>query len=361
MAVIIMVSFIVIVVSSPKGFAMHLLLSRALLASKTGRMQDLRLQEPLPNHQRFLAKKTLIAYLSVNDLRWNTGDCCMHYLKFVLLALSCSLLTACGAMKQNAATTTASTEWRIQSLEESFLNMKEEQRRQADANADSLAEIEAKLLALEEMMGANKVATADPDMANGNTENGWVSDLKPEEDAWVEGDKVQADEPVAQSSEEKPWDEVPGPPPVIPEPKVVERTKPKAAPAPTPKKAGPSASYEAALALYNNGDFDKARSSFDSFVKKYPNSDLVPNALYWSGETYYSQKQYPQAILAFKEVTGRYPKHSKAAAALLKIGMSYDRVGDPNNAVFYLRALVEDFPKSNPAALARKELKRLGG
>lgn len=285
----------------------------------------------------------------------------MHYLKFVLLVLSCSLLTACGAMKQNAATTEASTEWRIQSLEESFLNLKEEQRRQADANADSLAEIEAKLIALEEMMAANKAGMADSSSANATADDGWVSDLKPEEDGWVEGNKNEPDTSVAQSSEEKPWDEVPGPTPVIPEPKIVERTKPKATPAPAPKQTGPSASYDAALALYNNGDYDKARNGFDAFVKQYPKNDLVPNALYWAGETYYSQKQYPQAILAFKEVTGRYPKHSKAAAALLKIGMSYDRVGDPNNAVFYLRALVEDFPKSSPAALARKELKRLGG
>lgn len=286
----------------------------------------------------------------------------MHYLKFVLLVLSCSLFTACGAMKQSAATTEASTEWRLQSLEESFLNLKEEQRRQADAQADSLANIEARLLALEELIAGSQDTMADSGRTSTEfSDDDWVSDLKPEEEEWVDGNKTKEDSAVAESDEEKPWDEVPGPDPVVPEPKVVERAKPQPAPVVSPKPAGPESLYDAALVLYNKGEYDKARNGFDSFVKKYPNNELVPNALYWTGETYYSQKQYPQAILAFKEVTGRYPKHAKSAAALLKIGMSYDRVGDPNNAVFYLRALVEDFPKSNPAALARKELKRLGG
>ena len=193
-------------------------------------------------------------------------------------------------------------------------------------------------------------------------DKGWVTDLKPDEEGWVEGNKPP-EKPVAESGEAKPWDEVPGPPPSIPEPKVIKRDKPvaKKKAAPVRKPSGSQAMYDSAYAKYNAGDFEGARGAFDEFLKKYPKSKLVPNALYWKGETFYSQKNYPQAILAFKEVTGRFPKNAKAAAALLKIGMSYDRVGDPDNAIFYLRALVEDFPGSGPAAMGRKELSRLGG
>lgn len=300
----------------------------------------------------------------------------MNYLKLALLVAMCMLTVACTAAKQSAATTTASTEWRIQNLEESFLNFREEQRLQADKNAEAAEAINKKLTVLEEQLALLKSGQVMMDAPDGMSQEppadqGWVTDLKPEEDGWVDGQKVKPEEQTAQSAEEKPWDTVPGPPPVVPEPKVVERAKPepakKAAPkkmAAAPKKpmaSGSQAMYDAALAKYWAGDFDGARTAFDQFVKKYPKSELVPNALYWVGETYYSQKAFAQSILAFKEVTGRFPKDSKAAAALLKIGMSYDKVGDPDNAIFYLRALVEDFPKSDPAKLARKELARLGG
>ena len=294
----------------------------------------------------------------------------MQYLKLALLVLACTLAFGCTAAKQQSATATASTEWRMQSLEESFLNFREEQRTQADESAQQAEAIEKRLAALEEAVEALRVgrvedATPD-DMAGKTTDKGWVTDLKPDEEGWVEGNK-SPEEPVAQSGEDKPWAEVPGSPSTvpatIPEPKVIKRDKPvaKKKAAPVKKASGAQSMYAAAYAKYDAGDFEGARGAFDEFLRKYPKSTLVPNALYWKGETYYSQKNYPQAILAFKEVTGRFPKHDKAAAALLKIGMSYDRVGDPDNAIFYLRALVEDFPGSDPAVNGRKELSRLGG
>jgi len=309
----------------------------------------------------------------------------MPYLKLTLLAVVAALVMGCTAAKQDS-TAKASIEWRIQSLEESFLNFREEQRRQADKSAEQSQAVEKKLDEMQASIEALKgdAASAPDDMAAVPQQGKeWSSDLKPDEGGWVEGGKAPAPAPaaaVAQSGEAKPWATVPGPPPVIPEPTVVAREKiapAPAAPAPKPvpakpapkpvakpvpaKPVGPQGMYEAAYAQYEKGDFAGARKSFDAFLGKYPKSDLVPNALYWKGETYYSEKNYPQAILAFKEVSGRFPKHDKAAAALLKIGMSYDRVGDQDNAIFYLRALVEDFPGSTPASLGRKELTRLGG
>lgn len=289
----------------------------------------------------------------------------MRHTKLVLLFVFCCLAVGCTAVKQEAATTKASTEWRLQSLEESFLNFREEQRLQADRSAETADELERRVKALEakvaSLQDGRMAMDAPADMVDeGPAGEEWVTDLKPEDDNWVEGGK-----PMAESGEEKPWAEVPGSPEVIPEPKVIDR-KPTMASKPKPKpkpvmKSGAEVMYNRGLAKYRAGDYVGARGVFDEFLKKYPKNDLVPNVLYWKGETYYSQKDYAQSILAFKEVTSRFPKHAKAAAALLKIGMSYDKVGDPDNAIFYLRALVEDFPSSSPAALARKELDRLGG
>ncbi|MEF2231066.1 MAG: tol-pal system protein YbgF [Pseudodesulfovibrio sp.] len=296
----------------------------------------------------------------------------MQYLKLALFAATALLLVGCTAAKQDSGAAKASIEWRIQSLEESFLNFREEQRRQADQAAEEAKATDQKLADIQSAMDALKdgreASAAPDDMAvKEDSDKAWATDLQADDGGWVEGN-TPPDKPVAQSGEAKPWAEVPGPPARIPEPAVIERDKPvaksagkAAAKSASSKPAGAQAVYDAAYAKYDAGEFDAARAGFDSFLKKFPKNGLVPNALYWKGETYYSQKNFPQAILAFKEVTGRFPKHAKAAAALLKIGMSYDRVGDPDNAIFYLRALVEDFPNSGPADIGRKELTRLGG
>lgn len=290
----------------------------------------------------------------------------MQYLKLVLLVVLCGLAVGCTAAKQDAATTQASTEWRLQSLEESFLNFREEQRKQADDNAEALKNIDKKLAELEAKVAqtGSSGAMAEPvEMSDAPKDKEWVNDLKPEEGEWVDGDSADK-EPAAQSGEEKPWNEPPTPA-KIPEPKVIERKPAKKMAAtkraPRKKVSAAKALYDAGLNKYYAEDFKGARAAFDSFIEKYPKNALAPNAYYWKGETYYSEKNYAQAILTFKEITGRYPKHSKAPGALLKIGMSYDKVGDSDNAIFYLRALVEDFPSSNAAKLGRKELSRLGG
>ncbi len=290
----------------------------------------------------------------------------MKYLKLVLLASLCMLAFGCTAAKQDSATTSASIEWRIKSLEESFLNFREEQRSQADQNAENAEEIKNRLDAIEGQVAVLKngapMADAPDDMAEPVEDKGWVTDLKPDDESWVDGQKPVPPKKMAESTEDKPWSQVPGAPVVIPEPKVVERSRqPQKTVAPKKMMMDSKAVYDAGLAKYQADDFDGARGAFDEFLKKYPKNDLTPNALYWKGETYYSQKDFAQAILTFKEVTGRFPKHHKSASALLKIGMSYEKVGDPDNAIFYLRALVEDFPQSDPAKLARKELNRLGG
>ncbi|WP_319584082.1 tol-pal system protein YbgF [uncultured Pseudodesulfovibrio sp.] len=303
----------------------------------------------------------------------------MKCLKLLLLAVICLPLVGCMTSQKNVETESASTEWRIKSLEESFLNFREQQRKMADEDARSREKLEKRMAEVETELAA--LRGGQPSGTDAPRDETWSSDIQPEEDGWVEGGKVsEKSAPVVENDAEKPWSKVPEPPAVpeppktIPEPEVINRSeapKPAQAPVkPAPKPIAKPASkpvsgakvlYERGYGQYNDGQFQVARKTFDQFLEKYPNDDLAANALYWKGETYYSERNYAQAILAFKEVTGKFPKHDKAAAALLKIGMSYDRVGDPDNAIFYLRALVEDFPNSSAAGIGRKELARLGG
>jgi len=298
----------------------------------------------------------------------------MKQLKLALLALLCVITAACAAKQPQDSTTSgvtteASTEWRIKSLEESFLNFREEQRLQGDKARETKVVMEQRLTAIEleiaalkatAMSGVADTPETPGDMVEESPVDGVDLKADPGDEGWVDGQKGDV-QSMAQSSEEKPWDHVPGSAPTS---NMEAEKKAAGLKKSMPQKRTTSSAqraYEKALALYNSEKFNESRAAFEGFVAKYPKSDLVPNALYWKGETYYSQKDFAQAILSFKEVTGRYSKHAKAAAALLKIGMSYDKVGDSDNAIFYLRALVEDFPKSDPAKMARNELKRLGG
>lgn len=300
----------------------------------------------------------------------------MKCLKFLLFAILGLFLVGCTAAKRNVTADTASTEWRIKNLEESFLNFRENQRQMADEVVQDrdrldqrLTDLEVKVAAISN--GASVTAPTD-ETPEPSANEGWVTDLKAEDDGWVEPEKT-AKTSVAQSGEDKPWAEVPKPPATIPEPEVIKRgsaaskaaPKPVAKPRPKPRKTEMVSEaqllYAKGYKQYSTDNLEGARATFDQFLAKYPKDALAANALYWKGETYYSEKDYAQAILTFKEVTGQFPKHHKAPAALLKIGMAYDKVGDRDNAIFYLRALIEDFPKSEEATLGRRELTRLGG
>lgn len=118
--------------------------------------------------------------------------------------------------------------------------------------------------------------------------------------------------------------------------------------------------YKVALDTFYSKKYKESEALFKQFMKKYPDSSLMPNAGYWLGECYYGQKRYDEAILSFQSVVGAYPKHHKAADSLLKTGYSYERLGDKENARFYLQQFMEKYPKSESAPLARAALSRLG-
>ncbi len=244
----------------------------------------------------------------------------------VSLMLMGLLLVGCQTM--NPKTQAASDQWRVMSLEESFLEFNETQQAQFNRTKQAEAILQERVMALEEQMVALGNELAETRAAKSVPVAPLSSPV------------------VAQSSEDKPWAKVPKP-------------TPKPAPKPRPAKASSAEKslYEKGYNLAVTDKSQQARKVLDSFMSKYPKSKLMPNALYWKGETYYAEKDYPQAILAFKDVTLRYPRHAKAQAALLKIGMSYRRVGDADNAVFYLRTLVDEHPNSSPAKLAQKILK----
>jgi Uncharacterized protein conserved in bacteria len=54
--------------------------------------------------------------------------------------------------------------------------------------------------------------------------------------------------------------------------------------------------YQYALDLYFKGNIEESRKAFTEFLKKYPDSDLYGNAIFWAGQTFYAEKKYKDAI-----------------------------------------------------------------
>ncbi|MFN3787360.1 MAG: tetratricopeptide repeat protein [Sulfurihydrogenibium azorense] len=57
--------------------------------------------------------------------------------------------------------------------------------------------------------------------------------------------------------------------------------------------------YQYALDLYFKGNIEESRKAFVEFLKKYPDSDLYGNAIFWAGQTFYAEKKYKDAIDIF--------------------------------------------------------------
>lgn len=124
--------------------------------------------------------------------------------------------------------------------------------------------------------------------------------------------------------------------------------------------------YKKAFNAMESGELDTARILFETLVKRYPDSPLADNSLYWIGEIFYSHGDYATALNYFKKVVDNYskyypsPKGNKVPAALLKEALCYKGLGDTTKAKQLLKELISKYPSTNEAAIAKVKLMELG-
>jgi tol-pal system protein YbgF len=117
--------------------------------------------------------------------------------------------------------------------------------------------------------------------------------------------------------------------------------------------------YEAARLDLTQGRYQLAASSFQEFVRLFPDTELSDNAQYWLGECYYAQQKFPQAIEAFRKVVQVYPRGDKVPSALLKIGLSYLATGNETEAVPVLKRVASEYERTPEGERAMERLKSL--
>ena len=114
--------------------------------------------------------------------------------------------------------------------------------------------------------------------------------------------------------------------------------------------------YAAAYGLFKEGKYEKARESFENFLKQYPDTEFSDNAQFWVGECYYFEKKYEKAIVEYDKVTKNFPEGNKVPYALLKQGISFLKLGDKASAKLLLQQVTKDFPNTSQARIARAKL-----
>jgi len=122
------------------------------------------------------------------------------------------------------------------------------------------------------------------------------------------------------------------------------------------KDAGPPPEYVKAFGLYSANNFAAAVEAFEAFLKDSPQSDYIPNAIYWIGECHYSQSDLVKALAAFQKVVDNHPKSSKAPDAMLKMGYTLAAMKEKDKAKATFENLIKSYPSSPAAGKAREKL-----
>jgi tol-pal system protein YbgF len=158
-------------------------------------------------------------------------------------------------------------------------------------------------------------------------------------------------------------------PPVVVDPDAGDETGENTAPDSPTSAAGstvplattsPEELYRSSYEDYMRGNYDLAAQGFREYLRRWPDTDLADNALYWIGECYDAQEKTQQALDIFTQVLEDYPTSDKAAAAQLKKGLLYLKLGDKGQGVLNLQYVVYEHPGTKEADLARERLRSLG-
>jgi tol-pal system protein YbgF len=129
--------------------------------------------------------------------------------------------------------------------------------------------------------------------------------------------------------------------------------------APVPKVSGSAKeAYQDAYGLVKEKKFDQAIKAYQSFIKAYPDSTLLPNAYYWLGELYMVKNKTQDAEKVFTVVVEQYPQSRKTADASYKLGQIYSRHGNEDKARQQMQSVKEKYPNSTAAKLADRYLEK---
>jgi len=128
------------------------------------------------------------------------------------------------------------------------------------------------------------------------------------------------------------------------------------------------AAYEEAFRLYRAQDYHAAIDRFRAFLQTHPSSEYADNALFWLGDCLFRLERYEEAVLAFDDVVKKFPEGNKVPDALYRQGVAMLEIGRLKGEESTYRSaarqifeqLVREHPDSERIPEARRQLEKLG-
>ena len=121
-----------------------------------------------------------------------------------------------------------------------------------------------------------------------------------------------------------------------------------------------ASAFRSAYKIYLNGNYDRASSEFQRFVKHYPSTALTPQAFYYLGQSLYVQKHYDPAQQALQHILTNYPNTKYRSQALYKLGHIMIETDQQSKAQKLWNQVIQDYPDSPEANTAKEQLKKAG-
>lgn len=112
---------------------------------------------------------------------------------------------------------------------------------------------------------------------------------------------------------------------------------------------------EAAYANVTAGNNSNAVKALQDFIKKYPDSVHMPNALFWLGNAQVALKDFKAALLSYEKLLADFEKSSKAPEAMLNLANSQKQLKQTAEAQKTLKQLIAKYPNTVAADQARKQ------
>ena len=116
-----------------------------------------------------------------------------------------------------------------------------------------------------------------------------------------------------------------------------------------PKNPKQDAYWYLALSLKANGNLLQSIQQFQEFIKKYPQSDHVPEAWLRMAEAYAGRTMPDQAIKTYRTLADQFPQSPQAGTALWQAAELELAGGDLAKAAACFRALAARYPDSDAA------------
>ncbi|MET0749247.1 MAG: tol-pal system protein YbgF [Rhizobium sp.] len=119
--------------------------------------------------------------------------------------------------------------------------------------------------------------------------------------------------------------------------------------------------YKAAYGHVLSGDYAVAEKEFRQYLGSYPDSARSSDANFWLGEALYSQGKYNDAATTFVNAYKKYGTSEKAPEMLLKLGMSLAALDNKETACATLHEVTKKYPKASKPVVTKvaSEEKRL--